>query len=346
MTDLKDTLVLVTGGSGFLGAHCIIALLRAGYRVRTTVRSLKRESDVQTMLKNGDAPRVDSVTFVEADLSKDDGWSAAVEGCTYVLHVASPFPTGPPKHEDDLIIPAREGVLRVLRASKAAGVRRVVLTSSFAAIGYGHGSYEGKVLTEEDWTPLDGPDLAAYPKSKTIAERAAWDWVKKEGGPMELVVINPTAIFGPVLSGDFAPSILIIQRMMKGDIPGLPHLSMGVVDVRDVAELELLAMTNSKANGERFLAAAPGVMTMQDMSMTLHERMPEAAKKAPTRTVPNIVLKIMAFFDKNVALITHDLGKRKEFSVEKAENLLGWKARSNKDAVIATAESLIKYKMV
>ena len=346
MTDLKHSLVLGTGGSGFLGAHCIIALLRAGYHVRTTVRSLKRESDVRTMLKNGEAPHLDRVSFVEADLSMDDGWSAAVDGCTYVLHVASPFPTGPPKHEDDLIIPAREGALRVLRAAKAAGVKRVVMTSSFAAIGYGHGSYEGKVLTEKDWTVLDGPDMTAYPKSKTIAERAAWDWAKKEGGEMELVVINPVAIFGPVLSEDFAPSIIIIQRLMKGDLPGLPNLSMGVVDVRDVADLEVRAMTDPKAKGQRFLASAPGVMTMQDMSMTLHEKMPEAAKKAPKRIVPNVVLRIVAFFDKNVALIAPELGKRKEFSVEKAENLLGWKARPNTDAVIATAESLIRYKMV
>src|SRR5277367_6051721 len=195
---MSDELVLVTGGSGFIGAHCILQLLNAGYRVRTTVRSLQREADVRAMLKTGGAEPGDRLSFVEANLGSDAGWAEAVAGCAYVLHVASPLPPKPPKHEDDLIVPAREGALRVLRAARDAGVRRVVLTSSFAAIGYGH-KPQAEPFNETNWTDLNGDDLTAYTKSKTLAERAAWEFIAREGGPLDLSVVNPVGVFGPVL---------------------------------------------------------------------------------------------------------------------------------------------------
>ncbi|MGC1944765.1 MAG: aldehyde reductase, partial [Candidatus Acidiferrales bacterium] len=244
--------VLVTGGSGFIGSHSIVQLLAAGHRVRTTVRSQKREGDVRAMLKEGGAEPGDRLSFIAADLEGDAGWREAAAGCEYVLHVASPFPQTVPKNEDELIVPAREGTLRVLRAARDAGVKRVVLTSSFAAIGYGHKAQQGP-FDETYWTDPGANDIAPYVKSKTLAERAAWDFIDKEGGNPELSVVNPVGVFGPVLSADYSTSILLVQRLMKG-MPGCPRLYFGVVDVRDVADLHIRAMTDPAAKGERFLA--------------------------------------------------------------------------------------------
>ena len=242
--------ILVTGGSGFIGSHCILQLLAAGHQVRTTVRSLKREGDVRAMLKEGGAAPGDRLSLLAADLENDAGWPEAVAGCEYVLHVASPFPASVPKHEDELIIPAREGALRVLRASRDAGVKRVVLTSSFAAIGYGQAPQE-KPFNETNWTDPNAADVLPYAKSKTLAERAAWDFIAKEGGNLELSVVNPVGVFGPVLGPDYSTSILFVQRMMDGAVPGCPQLYFGAVDVRDVADLHLRAMTGPAAKGER-----------------------------------------------------------------------------------------------
>ncbi len=259
---MSGELVLVTGGSGFIGAHCILQLLNGGYRVRTTVRSLKRETDVRSMLKAGGAEPREALSFAVADLMSDAGWSEAVAGCDFVLHVASPFPLRVPKHEDELIIPAREGALRVLRAARDAGIKRVVLTSSFAAIGYGRKPTD-RPFSEENWTDLNGDDLTAYVKSKTLAERAAWDFVGHDGGTLELSVVNPVGVFGPVLGPDYSTSIELVRRLMDGAMPGCPRLSFGIVDVRDVADLHLRAMTNPAAKGQRFLAVAGEFMTIQ-----------------------------------------------------------------------------------
>jgi nucleoside-diphosphate-sugar epimerase len=341
----SETLVLVTGGSGFLGAHCIISLLTAGYKVRTTVRSPNKQSTVRDMLKNGNISDslLSNLSFALADLTNDDGWPEAVSGCTYVLHVASPFPAYVPKHEDDLIIPAREGTLRVLRAAKAAGVKRVVLTSSFTAVGYGHPEQD-KPFTEENWTDLSHGNVGPYPKSKTLAERAAWDFIKSEDGKgLEMSVINPVGIFGPVLGKEYATSIIFVERLLKGDFPGVPKIWSAVVDVRDVASLHLLAMTHEKAAGERFLAVSPPTMSIQETAMTLKERLPDIAKRAPTRVFPNILVRIVALFNKEVALVVPELGKKKEVSNEKARMMLGWNPRSREDALVATVESLVKF---
>jgi nucleoside-diphosphate-sugar epimerase len=344
MAEPNSQLVLVTGGSGFLAAWCIIKLLDAGYGVRTTVRSLKRKDTVLEMLKAGGATKLNSVAFVAADLLQDEGWKDAMDGCTYVLHVASPFPAGLPKHEDDLIRPALEGTLRVLKAARDAKVKRVVVTSSWAAIGQADVGSD-HVYDEKDWTVIDD-DLYPYPKSKTLAERAAWDFVEKDDGSLELSVVNPVAIFGPALSTEYSTSIMVIARLLKAEMPGCPQLAMGVVDVRDAADLHLLAMTSPKAAGERFLAVSPPEMSILDMSKTLHERMPEIAKRAPLREVPNFVMRIVALWDPAVKMVAFNLGKRKKVSNEKAKEFLGWQPRSAGDALQATAESLVKLGVV
>jgi nucleoside-diphosphate-sugar epimerase len=332
--------VLVTGGSGFVGSHCILQLLAAGYQVRTTVRNLKRESNVRAMLKTGGAEPGDQLSFVAADLEQDAGWPEAVAGCEYVLHVASPFPPNQPKHEDELIAPAREGSLRVLRAARDAGVKRVVLTSSFAAIGYGHGAQKTP-FDETNWTNPNG-DMIAYVKSKAIAERAAWDLIAKEGGKLELSVINPVAVFGPVLGPDYSASILLVQRLMDRAMPGSPRLCFGLVDVRDVADLHVRAMTNPAASGERFLAVAGNFMWMVDIAKVLKNHLGQAARRVPTREIPNWVVRLAAFRDPAIRLILPELGEFKNATNEKAKRVLGWAPRSNEEAVLATAESLIR----
>jgi nucleoside-diphosphate-sugar epimerase len=333
--------VLVTGGSGFIGTHCILQLLAAGHQVRTTIRNLKREGDVRAMLKVGGAEPRNRLSFFAADLENDAGWREAVAGCDFVLHVASPLPPSVPKHEDELIVPAREGTLRVLRASRDAGVKRVVVTSSFAAIGYGHKVRETP-FNETDWTDPNGDDVAPYTKSKTLAERAAWDFLAREGGSLELSVVNPVAVFGPVMGPDYSASILLVQRMMDGAMPGTPQLYFGAVDVRDVADLHLRAMTHPAAKGERFLAVAGDFLSMLDIAKILKARMGASAKRVPTRQLPNWMVRLAALRDPAIKLILPELGKRKNGTNEKARRVLGWMPRSNEEALVATAESLVR----
>jgi nucleoside-diphosphate-sugar epimerase len=332
--------VLVTGGSGFVGSHCILQLLAAGHEVRTTVRSLSREADVRAMVKEAGEPAT-RVTFAATDLEQDIGWADAVAGCDFVLHVASPFPAKIPSHENELIVPAREGALRVLRAARNAKVKRVVLTSSFAAIGYGHKQQEER-FNETDWTNLSGPGLTAYVKSKTIAERAAWDFIAKEGNGLELSVVNPVGVFGPVLGPDYSTSILIVQRLMDGTLPGCPRIHFGAVDVRDVADLHIRAMTNPAAKGERFLAVAGDFISMRKIASILKKRLGIAARRVPTRQLPDWMVRLAALADPEVRQIVPELGKMKNATSEKAKRVLGWSPRSSEDAIVATAESLMR----
>ena len=333
--------VLVTGGTGFVGAHCLIQLLAAGHETRTTVRDLKREGEARAMLRQGGAGDVgERLTFVRADLSADAGWVEAVRGCDYVLHVASPFPAAAPKDENELIVPARDGALRVLKAARDAGVKRVVLTSSFVAIGYGAPKDRTALFTEDDWTNLNDPSVQAYGKSKTIAERAAWDFIGREGGQLELAVVNPTLIFGPVLGSDVSASILLVKRLLEGSLPGCPDLWFGVIDVRDVADLHVRAMTDPAARGERFLAASGDFVSVRQIAQMLKDGMGERARKVPTRALPNWLMRAVGLFDSQVKGILPELGKRKNASNEKARRLLGWAPRSPREAVLATARSL------
>lgn len=338
--------VLVTGGSGFIGSHCILQLLAAGYRVRTTLRSLAREAGVRVMLKEGGgAPPAERLSFFAADLERDDGWAEAVAGCEYVLHVASPFPSSIPKTEDELIVPAREGALRVLRASRDAGVKRVVLTSSFASIGYGQPPRDTP-FDETSWTNPDGDEVQPYVKSKTLAERAAWDFVAREGGSLELTTVNPVGVFGPVLGPDYSTSILFVQRLLDGSVPGCPKMTFGIVDVRDVADLHLRAMTNPAAKGERFLAVADDFLSVLGIAKALKARLGAAAKKVPSFELPNWVVRLVALIDPEVKQILPDLGQKRNATSQKARRLLGWAPRSNEEALVATAESLLRLGLV
>ena len=337
---MSGELVLVTGGSGFIAMHCTLKLLAAGYRVRNTVRSLAREAEVRATLKAAGADAGDRLAFFAADLTADAGWAEAATGCDFVLHVASPFPVNVPRHEDELIVPAREGALRLLRAARGAGVKRVVLTSSFAAVGYGHPVLD-RPFNEHDWSRPDGGGVSAYAKSKTLAERAAWDFMAREGGDMELAVVNPVGVFGPVLGADFSTSIEIVKRLMDGALPALPRITFGVVDVRDVADLHLMAMTHPEAAGERFLAVAGDFLSIRDIALMLKRRMGDAARRVPTGELPDWAVRVIALFDKSAGQVVPELSKPKNATADKARRVLGWSPRSAEDAVAATAESLL-----
>lgn len=331
--------VLVTGGSGFVGSHAVAELLKQGHRVRATIRNLKRKEDVLAMLRAAGVVAAEKLTFCIADLEENEGWPTAVEGCDYVLHVASPFPGKEPEDENDLIRPAKEGTLRVLRVASDARVRRVIMTSSFAAIGYGHPPTK-MPFTEKDWTNLDVP-LPAYIKSKTIAERTAWDFVQSEGRGLELSVINPTGIFGPVLGKDFSSSISMIKQMLDGKMPGCPRIYFGVVDVRDVVDLHLRAMVNPAAAGERFIAVAGQPLSLFQVASAIRQRLGASAAKVPSKQLPDLLVRFMALFNPNAKRVVRELGKIRTASNEKARRVLGWSPKSCEDAVVASAESLI-----
>ena len=335
--------VLVTGGSGFVGSQLILQLLAAGHEVRTTVRSLTREETVRTMLRSGGADPGRKLAFFAADLERDEGWAEAITGCEYVMHVASPIPAAAPKTEDELIVPARDGALRVLKAARDGKVKRVVLTSSCGAIYYGHPP-QAAPFDETSWTNTNG-EMSAYVRSKAIAERAAWDFMAAEGGQLELSTVNPAGIFGPVLGADSSSSIELITRLMRG-MPGCPRLYFGVVDVRDVADLHLRAMTHPAAKGQRFIAVSGAIMSMLDIATVLKRRMGDAAKRVPTHQLPNWLVRVVALFDPTVRPLLPLLDNTRHATSEKAERVLGWRPRSREDAIVATAESLVKFGIV
>lgn len=332
-------LVLVTGGSGYIAGFCMAQLLREGWRVRTTVRTLSREADLRRTLAKLTDPG-DRLQVVTADLNADAGWREAARGCDYILHVASPLPSKNPKDDDELVRPARDGALRVLAAARDEGVRRVVMTASTAAVAYGHGGRETP-FTETDWSDeTNRADSSAYERSKTIAERAAWDWIKREGGALELVTINPGAVLGPVLGRDFSASIDIVKKLMDGSLPGLPRFGWPLVDVRDIADLHCRAMLEPKAGGQRYIGAGP-FYWMSDIARVLSDRLPQLARRVPRRALPNWVVRLSALFDPIVRDRLFELGKLRPASSEKARRELGWSPRSNDDAIVATAESLL-----
>jgi len=334
--------VLVTGGSGFLAGWCIIDLLQRGYRVRTTVRDPSRERDVHAAVESqvGQGPHL---TVHQADLMSDDHWDNIIEGCDYVLHVASPFPPKQPKNPDDLILPAREGTLRVLRTALDRDVKRIVVTSSIAAIRLAKGA-QAKVLDEDDWTDPDDPSLTPYVRSKTIAELAAWGLVNQRGEQDRLTTINPGAIIGPVLHDDVSYSLQAIQRLLDGG-PGVPRLGFSFVDVRDVADLEIRAMTAPEAAGQRFIAVTQ-FMWMVDAGKVLRERLGDEASKVPTRTVPDLLVRGLALFDGGIRSVVGGLGKKQEVSAEKARTTLGWSPRPIEDTIAETGETLIHHGVV
>ncbi|MFJ1768144.1 SDR family oxidoreductase [Amycolatopsis sp. NPDC088138] len=332
--------VLVTGGSGYIGSWCVLALLADGHSVRTTVRNLKKEPELRAMLRAGGAPADAEVTVLQADLQQDVGWREAVAGCDYVLHVASPTLTSVPRDDDEMVVPARDGVLRVLRAAREAGVKRVVLTSAFGAVGYGHPEAT-RVFTEADWTDVDG-GIPPYQKSKTLAEKAAWEFVA-DGGP-ELAAVNPVGVFGPVLGADYSPSLGMVQRMLDGEMPALPPFASGFVDVRDVADLHLRAMTDPAAAGERFIAISGHSLWVREVAAILRERLGERAAKVPTRELPLWAARALARVNPAMRLLRPQLGRNFDATSEKAQRLLGWSPRPIEDTIADTAESLLALK--
>ena len=337
-------LVLVTGGSGYIAGFCIAQLLGEGWRVRTTVRDPSREPGLRKSLaKLTDTG--DQLEIIGADLNRDEGWPDAARGCAAVLHVASPLPSSNPKNDDVLVRPARDGALRVLRAARDEGVRRVVMTASTAAITYGHGGRDAP-FTEADWSDeTNRADSSAYERSKTIAERAAWDWVEREGRALELVTINPGAVLGPVLGTDFSASIDIVKKLVDGSLPGLPRFGWPLVDVRDIADLHLRAMVQDRAAGQRYIGAGP-FFWMSDIAAVLRERVPQLARRVPRRNLPNWLVRLSARFDPVVRDRLFELGKHRPVSAEKAMGQLSWRPRSNADSIADTAESLLAQGLV
>ncbi len=333
--------VLVTGGSGFLGGWCLVELLRRGYRARTTVRDLVRESEVRANV-GSEVEVGDRLTVHAADLEEDRGWPEAIEGCDYVLHVASPFPPAQPKDPDELIVPARDGTLRVLRASLAAGVKRVVVTSSVAAVrNAGPDAIPPKrPLTESDWTDPENRHLTPYTRSKTIAELAAWEYMRAQGAEDRLVTVQPGAIIGPLLGRDRSYSLQAVERMLTGRMPGLPALGFSFIDVRDVAALEVDAMTAPDAAGQRLIAA--GVfLWLSEVATILRERLGPDARKVPRRRVPNVVVRAIALLDPEVRSVVGELGQKTTYSLENAERRVGWSPRPIEQTIVDCARSLL-----
>lgn len=340
---MTDELVLVTGGTGFIAQHCILALLSAGYRVRTTVRSLSREAEVRANLKVGGAEPGQRLSFVTADLSADRGWAEATAGCNYVLHGASPTPSGDQVKEEDWIRPAVDGNLRVLHAARDAGVRRVVLTSAIGAVAVGHRPMN-RPFNETDWSDLNG-NVAPYQKSKTIAERAAWDFIAREGGALELAAVNPVAVMGPALGPDYSHSVRMIKNILEGQ-SGCPKINSGYVDVRDVADLHLRAMTHPTAKGQRFIAISGQSLWMVEVAKILKRRLGADASKVSTRVLPNWLVRIAARRDPSLRGLVPLLGMNLNSTSEKAIRLLGWHPRSAEESIVATAQSLITLGLV
>lgn len=332
--------VLVTGASGFIAQQLIIDLLAAGHAVRGTVRSLhKGEALKRTLAEHSD--RAGELELVEADLERDAGWEAAVAGVDVIHHVASPFPLASPKDEMELIRPAREGALRVLRAARQAGVRRVVLTSSAAAIAYGWGDDAPAVFDDAHWTQLDGPRrVPPYQKSKTLAERAAWDFARAEG--IDLTAVNPVGVFGPIRSADVRTSVGIVAQLMTGQFPALPRAGVEAVDVRDVSAVHMAAAETPGTIGQR-LIVSDDFFWFRDVAEVLREAFPDHAGRIPSRGLPDFVVRLGALFSADLATIAAELGVERRTDASKAKALLGRELISGRDALVASAESLIRY---
>jgi dihydroflavonol-4-reductase len=334
--------VLVTGGSGFVAGWCIVELLRRGYTVRTTLRNPAREPAVRAAVASvTDAG--DALSFYAADLTADSGWDEAMAGCDFVLHVASPLGADGAKDPAALIAPALDGTLRVLRAATNAGVQRAVMTSA-ATAATPRLKGADSVSDETQWFDPEETIVGAYRISKRLAERAAWDFMQQQRGTA-FTTILPGAVFGPILSAENMGSVQVIGRLLQGRVGGNPRLGFEVVDVRDLADVHIRAMTSPQSPGERFLATGE-FLWMADISRVLREHLGDAARKVPTRALPDLVLRLVSLFDPGVRFLTPSLGRKHVHSTAKAQRVLGWQSRPATETLVDCAKSLIASKCV
>ena len=342
----KQQTVLLTGSSGFIAKHIALNLLNAGYDVVGSVRSLSRGDEVRAAVAPHLNKGVDldkNLRFVALDLGRDNGWDAAMEGIDVLMHTASPFPLKAPKDENELIRPAVDGTLRALRAAHKAGITRVVLTSSFAAIMRAKLPAGRTVFNESDWSDPKDPNIDAYSKSKTMAEQAAWAFARDMAPEMALTTINPTMVLGPPLDVHFGGSVEVVQRMLQAKDPMLPRFGLGCVDVRDIAEMHVRAISNPQSEGKRILGVH-SFRWFNELTQALKTRFPD--RKIVTRQAPNIMVKFLALFDSTIRGIVPDLGRRFDSSNDRAKEILGMEFISADDSVIATAEFLIDHNKV
>lgn len=338
-------IILVTGATGFIAQQLIIDLLEAGHRVRGTIRDLsKSDALLQTLSNHTD--KANDLDLYQADLETDEGWAEAIKGTSCVQHVASPFPLRIPKDPEDLIRPARQGVLRVLKLAKKEGVKRVVMTSSCAAIAYKSDDPLPSVLTEDDWSDAhDARACPPYPASKTLAERAAWEYIEGEGKGLELVAINPVGVFGPIRSADVRTSVGVVQQMLSGGVPAMPRMGLQFCDVRDVSAMHIKAMETPEAVGNRY-AVASEFLYMEDVANVLREAFPDFASKLPTRILPSFLVRLLAPFSEDAKVASYEIGKHRYVSPKKGEDLLGRSFIDAREALIESAQTLIRYEAV
>jgi dihydroflavonol-4-reductase len=331
---MADT-VLVSGGSGYIAGFLIRQLVAEGWMVHTTIRDLAREGAVRQLLAVDDS----RLKFFAADLMADAGWADAMAGCSHAAHVASPLPARTVKDPDELIVPARDGALRALRAAKAAGVRRFVMTSSVAAVAYGRGRGV-HTFTEADWTDPARPGTTPYVQSKTIAERAARDWVAQQGGGIEYCSVNPSVVLGPVWSRDYSASVVIVKKLLDGSMRSCPDIGFGIVDVRDVADLHVRALVAPDMAGERFIASGP-FLKLREIADILRAQLGAEAGKVTTRDMPDWMVRIAALFNPLAKAVVGELGSVRNLDASHAKAVLGWTSRPVRQSIVDTARCLI-----
>ncbi len=336
---MSSKIVLLTGISGFIAKHCAVEMLRAGYHVRGTVRDLSKADKVRaTLSKHCDVSKLE---FVAADLMSDAGWAEAAKGCYGVLHVASPFIINEPKDENELIRPAVDGTMRVLKAAIAAGAKRFVQTSSVAAVMAGHGHDRTKPFTEDDWTNVNAPNVGAYQKSKTLAERAARDYLAQTSADIHYASVNPGFVLGPLLDSDYGASAQVIQMFLKGKYPGCPALSFPCVDVRDIGKMHLLALETSEPSGGRYIGVSDSAWFV-DMTRAIKAKLkPEHTRKVPTMQLPNFVIKLIALFDPAARSIVPELGRLAQVDNSRTRKVLGMTFIPVSESAPAMAQSLV-----
>lgn len=342
----KSDAVLVTGGTGFVGMQIILQLLQKGYNVKTTLRSLKSKDKVIEALKSNGITSFTNLSFVEAELTKDTNWAEAMEGCKYVLSVASPVFFDKQKNEYEAIRPAVDGILRVLKFAKETGVKRVVMSSNFGAVGFTQTDKTRKT-TETDWTNTDAKGLSVYEKSKTLAEKAAWDFIENNGGNLEFATINSVAILGPSLDTHISGSFILLEILLNGTLKAIPNLPLNIVDVRDVADLHIRAMKNPNAKGQRFIASADGQISLQEIAELIRNKKPEVSQKVAKRKLPNWALRIASMFNEQAKGTLFMTKMNRNVSNDKAKNVLDWNPiASQEETILASVHSMIKFNLI